>query len=98
MRQALAPALVSVEDVAYSLRDYLARVEANPDRLEEIESRLAAIDKLKRKYGGSVAEILAFGEDVARRIAEVETAGERLEELRQERANSPRSTNRSPRL
>jgi DNA repair protein RecN (Recombination protein N) len=86
VRQALAPALVSVEDVAYSLRDYLARVEANPDRLEEIESRLAAIDKLKRKYGGSVAEILAFGEDVARRIAEVETAGERLEELRQERA------------
>jgi DNA repair protein RecN (Recombination protein N) len=82
VRQALDPALVAIEDVAYSLRDYLGRVEANPDRLEEIESRLAAIDKLKRKYGGSVAEILAFGEDAARRIAEVETAGERLEELK----------------
>jgi len=45
------------------LRDYLGRVEANPERLEEIESRLAAIDKLKRKYGGSVGQILAFGED-----------------------------------
>jgi DNA repair protein RecN (Recombination protein N) len=84
VRQALAPALVAVEDVAYSLRDYLAKVEANPERLEEIEARLAAIDKLKRKYGGSVEEIIAFGEDVARRIAEVETAGERLEDLRHE--------------
>jgi DNA repair protein RecN (Recombination protein N) len=84
VRQALSPALVAVEDVAYSLRDYLAKVEANPERLEEIESRLAAIDKLKRKYGATVEEIIAFGEDVARRIAEVETAGERLEELRHE--------------
>lgn len=84
VRQALDPALVALEDVAYSLRDYLGRVEANPDRLEEIEARLAAIDKLKRKYGGSVELILAFGEDAARRIAEVETAGERLEEFKAE--------------
>ncbi len=84
VRQALDPALVAIEDVAYSLRDYLGRVEANPERLEEIESRLAAIDKLKRKYGDSVEQIIAFGDDVARRITEVETAGERLEELRRE--------------
>ena len=90
VRQALDPAMVAVEDVAYSLRDYLGRVEANPERLEEIESRLAAIDKLKRKYGGSVKEILAFGEDAARRIAEVETAGERLEELKCERTKLAR--------
>jgi len=54
MRQALEPALIAIQDVSYSLRDYLGRVEANPARLEEIETRLAAIDKLKRKYGGSV--------------------------------------------
>jgi DNA repair protein RecN (Recombination protein N) len=84
VRQALEPALIAVQDVAYSLRDYLGRVEANPARLEEIESRLAAIDKLKRKYGGSVEEILAFREDVVRQIGEFETAGERLEELRRE--------------
>lgn len=82
MRQTLEPALIAIQDVSYSLRDYLGRVEANPARLEEIEARLEAIDKLKRKYGKSVEEILAFGEDVARRIGEVENAGERLEELR----------------
>ena len=77
--------MIAIQDVSYSLRDYLGRVEANPARLEEIETRLAAIDKLKRKYGGSVEEILAFLEDVARKIAEVETAGERLEDLHSER-------------
>jgi DNA repair protein RecN (Recombination protein N) len=82
MRQAIEPALIAIQDVAYSLRDYLGRVEANPARLEEIEVRLEAIDKLKRKYGKSVAEILAFQDDVARKIAEVENAGERLEELK----------------
>jgi len=84
MRQALDPALIAIQDVSDSLRDYLGRLEANPARLEEIELRLAALDKLKRKYGGSVDEILCFLEDVARKIAEVETAGERLEMLRRE--------------
>lgn len=82
LRQALEPALIAIQDVAYSLRDYLGRMEANPARLEEIEVRLEAIDKLKRKYGKSVEEILAFQQDVARKIGEVENAGERLEELK----------------
>ena len=86
VRQALEPALIAIQDVSYSLRDYLGRVEANPARLEEIEQRLAAIDKLKRKYGASVDEILAFFDDVTRKLNEVETAGERLEELKREQA------------
>jgi DNA repair protein RecN (Recombination protein N) len=85
MRQSLESALIAIQDVAYSLRDYLGRLEANPARLEELETRLAAIDKLKRKYGRSVEEILAFHADVTRKISEVETAGERLEGLERER-------------
>jgi DNA repair protein RecN (Recombination protein N) len=84
VRQSLEPALIAIQDASYSLRDYLSRLEANPARLEEIETRLAAIDKLKRKYGGSVDEILAFLDEVSRNISEVETAGERLEDLKAE--------------
>ena len=84
-RQSLEPALIAAQDVSYTLRDYLGSIEANPARLEEIEVRLASIDKLKRKYGSSIEEIVAFGEDVARRIGEVENAGARLESLRKER-------------
>jgi DNA repair protein RecN (Recombination protein N) len=86
VRQTLEPAVIAIEDVAWSLRDYLARVEANPARLEQIESRLAAIDKLKRKYGGSAEEVLAFLDKVTREIGEVESSGERLEALQRARA------------
>jgi DNA repair protein RecN (Recombination protein N) len=57
-------------------------MEANPARLDEIENRLSALDKLKRKYGGSVDDILAFLDDVTRKLNDVETAGERLGELK----------------
>jgi DNA repair protein RecN (Recombination protein N) len=86
VRQALEPALIAMQDVSYSLRDYLGNLEANPARLEEIESRLASIDRLKRKYGSSVDEILAFHEDVTRKLNDVETSGERLEELKRQQS------------
>jgi DNA repair protein RecN (Recombination protein N) len=49
-----------LEDLAYFLRDYQAGLQVSPGRLDEIESRLAAIERLKRKYGASVAEVVAF--------------------------------------
>jgi DNA repair protein RecN (Recombination protein N) len=82
VREHLKTADLSLQEASYELRDYLGRLEGNPGRLEEVESRLAAIDKLKRKYGQSIAEILSFLEDVRRQIATVEHAGERMEELR----------------
>lgn len=82
LREQLKAADLGLQEAAYGLRDYLGRLEANPARLEEVETRLAAIDRLKRKYGQSIPEILNFLEDVRRQIASVEHAGERMEELR----------------
>jgi DNA repair protein RecN (Recombination protein N) len=84
LREHLKAADLSLQEVSYTLRDYLSRLEANPGRLEEIETRLAAVDKLKRKYGQSIGEVLSFLEEVRRQIAAVEHAGERMEELRQQ--------------
>jgi DNA repair protein RecN (Recombination protein N) len=86
LREQLKSADLALQEVSYGLRDYLTRLEANPGRLEEIETRLALIDRLKRKYGQTIAEILTFGEEVRRQIAAVEHAGERMEELRKEHA------------
>ncbi len=83
----LKAADLSLQEVSYALRDYLGRLEANPGRLEEVELRLSAIDKLKRKYGQSVPEILSFLGEVQRQIEMVETAGERMEELRKRQKN-----------
>jgi len=85
LREHLKAADLSLQEVSYSLRDYLGHLEAHPGRLEEVEMRLAAIDKLKRKYGQSVPDILSFLADVRRQIETLETAGERMEQLRKQR-------------
>ena len=86
LRDHLKTADLSLEEAAYGLRDYLSGLEANPQRLEEVETRLAALDRLKRKYGASLAAVLEFLEEVRRQIAAVENAGERMEELRRGQA------------
>jgi len=84
LREHLQAADLGLQEVSYALRDYLSRLEANPGRLEEVETRLAAIDRLKRKYGPSTHQILAFLEQVRGQIASLENAGERMEKLRGE--------------
>ena len=71
------PVDIALQEAAGVLRDYADKLEADPDKLEEVETRLAAVQKLKRKYGGSVAEIIAFGEQANSQIAAVESANER---------------------
>ncbi|MGO8934868.1 MAG: DNA repair protein RecN [Terracidiphilus sp.] len=82
--QQLASARATISDIAASLRDYAESINASPERLAEIEDRLALIDRLKRKYGKTVAEVIAFGEDVARKLSEVEDRDEILKTLRAE--------------
>lgn len=72
----LKPALIGLEEAGRTLRDYLGHLEADPARLEAVESRLAAIDKLKRKYGASIDEILSFLATVQAKMRTVETASE----------------------
>ncbi|HEY1903315.1 MAG TPA: DNA repair protein RecN [Terracidiphilus sp.] len=80
--QQLESARATVGDVSGSLRDYAEGINASPERLSEIEDRLAALDRLKRKYGQTVTEVIAFGEDVAAKLAEVEDKDEILKALR----------------
>ena len=72
----LKPAVIALEEASRTLRDYLSHLEADPSRLETVETRLAAIDKLKRKYGGSIDEILSFLAAVQAKMRTVETASE----------------------
>ena len=80
--QQIAAARATVGDVAASLRDYAEGINASPERLAEIEDRLALLDHLKRKYGQTIAEVIAFGEEVTRKLAEVVDRDEILKTLR----------------
>jgi len=85
----LKQAAVQVDEASYTLRDYLGKLEGDPVRLDQVESRLEALDKLKRKYGKTIEEVLAFQADVVKRVDEVENASAHrieLEKLRNEAA------------
>ncbi|HEX5284109.1 MAG TPA: DNA repair protein RecN [Bryocella sp.] len=87
----LSAAKVSVEDAAATLRDFAGDVTASPERLGEIEDRLAALERLKRKYGAGagttgLAEVIAFGEEVKGKLSELENREARLKELEAELA------------
>jgi DNA repair protein RecN (Recombination protein N) len=74
-------AYYQLEDAAYQTRDYRDSIEYNPERLEEIEDRLALISTLKRKYGSSIEEILAYADQIRAQIELMENKDERIAEL-----------------
>lgn len=78
----LAAAKATVEDLSATVRDFAENVQAGPERLAEIEDRLALLDRLKRKYGRTLAEVIAFGEDASRQLAELENRDAILTDLR----------------
>ncbi|MGD0824948.1 MAG: DNA repair protein RecN [Terriglobales bacterium] len=79
---ALETARISVEDVGATLRDYAGGIHASPERLAEIEERLALLDRLKRKYGPTLEQTIAFGEEIRRKLSEMENKDQVLLELR----------------
>ncbi len=79
--EALREAVAFAEDAALSLRHYRDDVEFNPGRLEEIEGRLDLLRTLKRKYGETVDEIIAYGQELAAKIDRLQNAEAREEDL-----------------
>ncbi|CAN5639125.1 DNA repair protein RecN [soil metagenome] len=83
-REGLNSAQAVLEDLAITVRDFRGQLEFSPERLEEIENRLAEISRLKRKYGGTVETILAHLKDAEDRLKNMETAEEREIELKKQ--------------
>ena len=78
---ALSAALAQAEESARTLRDYVESVEADPRALERTTERLFQIGDLKRKFGESIADVLAYADDARRRLSEIDQRSERLDEL-----------------
>jgi DNA repair protein RecN (Recombination protein N) len=85
---ALESARISVEDVGATLRDYAGGIQASPERLAEIEERLALVDRLKRKYGPTLEQTIAYGVDIRQKLLEMENKDQVLLELRSKLAVS----------
>ncbi len=81
---ALESASISVEDVGATVRDYAGGIHASPEHLAEVEDRLAALDRLKRKYGPALEDVIHLGQDLGRKLSEMENKDEVLRGLRGE--------------
>ena len=80
----LDSARISVEDVGATLRDYAGGIHASPEHLAEVEDRLASIDRLKRKYGPTLDDVIRFGDEVSGKLGAMENKDETLRLLRAE--------------
>ncbi|MGH7342095.1 MAG: DNA repair protein RecN, partial [Candidatus Rokuibacteriota bacterium] len=77
-----------LEDLAFFLRRYADGVDASPARLQEVEGRLALLERLKRKYGPGLDEVLARGRALAHERELLTGAGEKAEDLQRKLAEA----------
>ena len=75
-----------LEDLSADIRDEADSIEENPSRLDDVRQRRQLLVDLRRKYGDSLEEVIAFGEESATRLAELESFEARAATLDQERA------------
>ena len=71
-----------------TLRDYAGGIHASPEHLAQVEDRLALLDRMKRKYGPTLDEVIQFGADVSRKLADLENKDEILRQLEAELGKS----------
>jgi DNA repair protein RecN (Recombination protein N) len=79
--QAATEAAIQLKELAGRLRDYALQLEADPDRQAVVEDRLDLIQRLKKKYGGSVEAVVASGRRVQEELQLLDNHQERTAEL-----------------
>lgn len=72
---------IQLQELANSINSYAQQIEADPERLQWLDDRIALIRKLKRKYGGELTDVFEFLKNTRSRLKELESRGERIAEL-----------------
>ena len=84
LRERLESSLYELEDIAAQVRYYAETVESNSMRLDEVTDRLTLISKLKRRYGNSISEILAYYAEAEQKLETLQLGSEKQESLEAE--------------
>lgn len=82
--EAISSSYYLMEETAFSLSNELEKIEFNPERLEEIETRLNEINQLKRKYGTSVSAILEYGNKIAEELNTLVNKDDHIKQMENE--------------
>ncbi len=79
-----AAAVIELTEIARTLDRYAENLDLDPEQLDQLEQRVTLLETLKRKYGGSIPEVIAFGERAAERMRRIEGRDVELERLAKE--------------
>jgi DNA repair protein RecN (Recombination protein N) len=82
--QNLEQAKTLIEDCLYDLRTYVAKIDSDPSRLEELEAKISDLRKLQKKYGANISDILSALKNMEEEIATLENSDQRIQELQTE--------------
>jgi len=84
LEQRLIDSVENLRDLASELRDYSQNLDNNTERLNEIQERLYILDKLKRKYGGTLQDVLKTYESLSEELSGIEFSSQNIEALEEE--------------
>jgi DNA repair protein RecN (Recombination protein N) len=90
-----ATAVVELSEIARTLSAYAEKLDLDPEQLAALEQRVSLFEALKRKYGGSIADVIAFGERAAERMRKIEGRDVELERLTKDIENVRAQMNRA---
>ena len=90
-----AASVVELSEIARALSTYAEKLDLDPEQLAALEQRVSLFETFKRKYGGSIAEVIAFGERAAERMRKIEGRDAELERLAKEIENVRAQMNRA---
>jgi len=90
-----AGAVVELSEIACALSAYAEKLDLDPEQLAVLEQRVSLFETLKRKYGGSIAEVIAFGERAAERMQKIKGRDAELKRLAKEIENVRAQINRA---
>ena len=79
--EARAGVASQLEDLAFFLRDYAEHIDASPGRLQAVDDRVGLMDRLKRKYGPTLADVIAHAETCREQLAALQSSDERAVEV-----------------
>ena len=90
-----AASVIELSEIARALSAYTEKLDLDSEQLAALEQRVSLFETLKRKYGGSIAEVIAFGERAAERMQKIEGRDAELERLVKEIENVRSHMNRA---
>ena len=74
-------AVIDIEEIVHSLRHYADSLDIDPEQLAKLDERVSLFESLKRKYGSTIEQVIAFGDEAAGRLRKIESRGEELARL-----------------